>query len=448
MQACTSFPTDACCPPPCRPTTARPLLAEVRTWLQQQQQQYRHQEQAAREQEEELMEQMLQAAAAGSLGQPDGQQGPQYASADRPAGAPGSQPPGQQQQGWQVRRPLHEPRPPVLAPAAGAKRRQVSVRPPSRWDYRPAWNEGLRVDDLPLSSRARQAGMAAEPSQALQPKPQAPATGSAQALAGWAAAHAPVLQQPTLTAQAVAHPPAAQHGALYLGPMQASPQPQVAVVQPAQGPPPPMFPPYPAASTTSTCNPVVQQPQQQWYSGSPAAMPAVPCLPPQWQQQGQGQYGWPPAPDPASRPVTAGVQLWQPMPSLQPAAVYAQPQQQAWGEMSQWAGCGLPATHSMAPQPPVQPPCQPPTAMPTQQQRRPATPGAGLGLGCLPCDVSGGANAWQAAAANGANTLRPRSAAAKVGLRSTRHMLRCCNQCRLACLHNHTLRRPTVSLPC
>ena len=54
-----------------------------------------------------------------------------------------------------------------------------------------------------------------------------------------------------------------------------------------------------------------------------------------------------------------------------------------------------------------------------QLQVRPATPGAGLGVGGLHYDSSRdvGSETWQPQAANAVNTLRPRSAAAKVGRR-------------------------------
>lgn len=72
----------------------------------------------------------------------------------------------QQERGVAQRPLLHEPRQPVAARPASAKRRQVQPRSPSRvsrWDYRPAWSEGLasmrglRVDDLPASAAAARA---------------------------------------------------------------------------------------------------------------------------------------------------------------------------------------------------------------------------------------------------------------------------------------------------
>lgn len=356
------------------------------------------------------MEQMLQAAAAGALGQPDG---PPCAAAPWWGGPPL---PAQQRQVSPARRPLHEPRPPVLAPTAGAKRRQVSVRPPSRWDYRPAWSEGHRVDDLPLSSRARQASTAAQPS---SPQPQPGTTVPVQPQADGPAGCAPTLQQPAFHAQGVAPAaptqPAQPHATVGLGPGQTlPPQPQMGGYQAVQGPPPPVFLPSSAAQFNSTCNPAVGQ----FCPGSPAAMPT----PAQHQHHQQWQYGWPAAADPVSRPVTAGAQQWQ-VPHQQPAPSTAQLPHQVYAETPSWPCYGAPVVaQPVAPHQYVQQVHQPASAMPAhalQQQTQPATPGAGLGLGGPFYEASSSAStAWQPQAANSAlnalNTPRPRSAAAKV----------------------------------
>lgn len=359
------------------------------------------------------MEQMLQAAAAGALGQSGGQPGLQYAPGPWWGGPPPAA--AQQWQGSPARRPLHEPRPPVQAPAAGAKRRQVAVRPASRWDYRPAWNEGLRVDDLPLSSRARQAGTAAEPGSA-QPQPQV----SPAAPAAWAAVQAPTLQQPAVPAQGIIQPPQAQQAQQQAGvppgpPQAPQLQQQVPSYQTAQGPPPPTLPPSAAAPFNNAFNAAVQQ---CYMTASPTAMPLGPSPPAQWQQQ--LQPGWPAAADPLSRPVTAGVQQWQVTPH-QVVASTPQPPQQVYAEAPVWAGYGQPVAQPMVQQQPVPQTYQHPSGMPFQQQQqqqhtRPATPGAGLGLGLGGSSDMGSAahTAWQPQTASAINTARPRSAAAKV----------------------------------
>ena len=411
-----------CCLLRRRPATARPLLAEVRAWLQQQQQQHQRQETAAREQEEDLVEQMLQAAAAGALGQQQGPFGMQHS----PAACWPPQPPaaamqagealGQQPQ--TARRPLHEPRQPVLAPApgSGSKRRQLSSRPPSRWDYRPAWNEGLRVDDLPLASRARQAGATGEPG---SPKQHSRADASGRTPAAWAAAPAPVLQQPTFAAQPQVQPvpqmftacsSLAQPVVQQQAQQAQQEQQQLLAYQGAPPQPAPVLSPSAAAPGSAMGQPVIHQ----YFAGSPPPVTAVASPPGPWQQQ--WHHGWPPAaPDPPSRPVTAGLQHgWQVVPPSQLVC---------FGEgQPHWAGYGPPVQQQGVQQPGQYPQAwQQPgaTLQQAQLQVRPATPGAGLGVGGLHYDSSRdvGSETWQPQAANAVNTLRPRSAAAKVGRR-------------------------------
>lgn len=369
----------------CRPATqARPLLAEVRRWLQQQQ--LAHQQQAAQAQDtEDALEQMLQAAAAGAL--PLGAlQGSHMAH-----GIPSQVPPLAQQPRHQSpgRRPLHEPRPPVVAPQPGGgsspKRRQTAARAPSRWDYRPAWNEGLgrntvlRAEDLP-GSRAGQ-GEAGSP-----------AKWQGAAPASLAAA------QPTLCPN-----PAGVAGAQQ--PMQPDLQQgcfqavQGAMSSPAQPPPFQQAPPpaYQSASGQAAFPPAVPLIQQYFSSQPPSPTPAALCSPVQpWQQQ-PWQWG-PGAAYPQSRPATGyhSAQREMAPPPQQPGAASWPPQPppfQGLGYDAGQGGWGVPA------------------------QQRPATPGAGLGTGGLQCmaGTSAAGEAYMQQAPYGAATPRPRSA--KVGAR-------------------------------
>lgn len=373
-----------------------------------------------------MLEQMLQAAAAGGLGQHQ-QQGPAYSRHPRTA----AQPDWRQEQAPQpaspVRRPLHEPRQPALAASvSGAKRRQTATRPPSRWDYRPAWNEGrVRVDDLPAAAAAAPArGRQSSGLEAGSPRPASVAAPQPLQQAwqqpapqAWQQPAAQAWQQPTAAPSATQQgwgqavnsggPPSLQQQSASAAPPAALPtlqQPQL----------PPGFVHMPAAGAAGQGSgsrvPVIHQ----YFSGPPGppSTPATVASPPQaWQLQWLwGQQG-PAAADPMTRPATGCAQQYQPQPALPqpqqtapwmlPGQEQAAAAQQGWGQ--QYGGYGgAPAAQTH----------------PVRYQQRPGTPGTGLqGYETAPAAAAPSSQAWPPPAAmSTSNTPRPRSAASKVGL--------------------------------
>lgn len=340
---------------------------------------------------------MLQAAGLGGPAQQPWPPGGQY-----PAAAPAPASP--------ARRPLHEPRQPALSPVSGAKRRQVaSPRPPSRWDYRPAWSEAPpRVDDLPVaaaSARARQSAAAEAAPQwpastgVLHPQPAAPAWQQAPApqapsgQQGWGQAPAAASPSPSLQPHSAGFAPAASQP----GPPQQLQQPQHAFPMqlPAVGPG--------SAGAAPPSGAVIYQ------CFAPGCSPP-PALQQQWVW---GRCGTSTAADPQTRPGTS----WGQQQQLAPPAPPQQQQHHHQLLPALWPpGTQQPAA---APQGWVGQPeggyaaAVPEAQQQAQYQQRPATPGAGLWPGCgSTAGPPGTIQAWPPV--SGAATPRPRSAAAKV----------------------------------